>query len=182
MPYLLGGMKIERPDEAWCADITYVPMAQGFAYLCVVMDWYSRKVLGWKLSNTMDSSLCLEALEEAFRKTGRRPKVFNTDQGSQFTSEVWQARLRAEGILISMDGKGRWMDNVFIERLWRSVKYEEIYLRSWSTLPEQERALSRWFARYNQWRPHQGLGNRTPQEVYGELNPKNPKEIKKNVA
>jgi putative transposase len=181
-PYLLGGVKIERPDEVWCADITYVPMARGFAYLCAVMDWYSRKVLGWKLSNTIDSSLALGALEEAFKATGRGPKIFNTDQGSQFTSRQWQERLEREGIQISMDGKGRWMDNVFIERLWRSVKYEEIYLRSWSTLLEQEGALARWFVQYNEWRPHEALGNRTPHEVYAELSSGKPKGSEKSVA
>jgi putative transposase len=165
-PYLLRQLTIARPDEVWCADITYIPMPGGSAYLCAVMDWYSRKVLGWAVSNTMDTSLCLAALNEALRSTGKIPDIFNTDQGSQFTSEPWTCRLLALGIQISMDGRGRWMDNVFIERLWRSVKYEEIYLREHATLPVLEAGLKRWFARYNTWRPHEALGNRTPHEVY----------------
>lgn len=174
MPYLLRGVKVESPDEVWCADITYVPMVRGFGYLCVVMDWHSRKVLGWKLSNTMDTSLCLAALKQAFVQTGRVPKIFNTDQGSQFTSREWQERLEAAGVQISMDGRGRWMDNVFIERLWRSLKYEEIYLRSCATLAEQEEGIARWFEQYNEWRPHQALGYVTPAEVYAQGRAVNP--------
>jgi putative transposase len=167
-PYLLREMKIERPDQVWCADITYVPMARGNAYLCAVMDWHSRKVLGWSLSNTMDTGLCLAALEQALAASGGRlPEIFNTDQGSQFTSEAWLGRLEQLEIRISMDGKGRWMDNVFIERLWRSVKYEEIYINGCADLLAQDRALERWFRRYNEWRPHQTLENRTPSSVYG---------------
>lgn len=165
-PYLLRGMSVDRPNQVWCADITYVRMPVGHAYLCAVMDWHSRKVLGWALSNTMDAGLCLRALEEALSSTGSRPDIFNTDQGCQFTSEQWTGRLTDLGIRISMDGRGRWMDNVFIERLWRSVKYEEIYLHEHPTIPAVEAGLIRWFNRYNTWRPHQALGNRTPHEVY----------------
>ena len=165
-PYLLRKLKIERPDQVWCADITYVPMARGSAYLCAVMDWRSRKVLGWELSNSMDSGLCLRALEKALASTGQVPEIFNTDQGSQFTSEEWLGRLTELGMKISMDGRGRWMDNVFIERLWRSVKYEDIYLREYETIPALLVGLKRWFARYNGWRPHETLGNLTPDKVY----------------
>ena len=165
-PYLLRNLTIERPNQVWCADITYIPMAQGHAYLCAVMDWHSRKVLGWEVSNTMDIGLCLKALEKAKAKAGRSPEIFNTDQGSQFTSKEWIDKLKGLGVRISMDGKGRWMDNVFIERLWRSLKYEDIYLRDYGTIPELGEGLKRWFARYNTWRPHQALGNLTPDLVY----------------
>lgn len=165
-PYLLKDLVIDRADQVWCADITYVPMAQGNAYLCAVMDWHSRQVLGWSLSNTMDESLCERALAMAVEYGQNLPEIFNTDQGSQFTSENWTNKLRGLGIRISMDGKRRWMDNVFIERLWRSVKYEEIYLREHGTIPALEEALREWFDRYNTWRPHQSLGNRTPQQAY----------------
>ncbi len=167
-PYLLGNLAITRADQVWCADITYVPMPHGKAYLCAVMDWHSRKVLGWALSNTMDNSLCQEALAAAVAQSKELPEIFNTDQGSQFTSQEWTGKLTGLGITISMDGKGRWMDNVFIERLWRSVKYEEIYLREYATLPVLERGLKEWFERYNTWRPHQALGNQTPHQVYEE--------------
>lgn len=165
-PYLLRKLAIERPDHVWCADITYVPMPRGHAYLCAVMDWYSRKVLGWSLSNTMGTGLCLEALEMALGSTGNVPGIFNTDQGCQFTSAEWTGRLLELGMKISMDGKGRWMDNVFIERLWRSVKHEEIYLKEYATIPELRRGLQAWFDRYNHWRPHERLGNLTPTHVY----------------
>ena len=165
-PYLLRGLKIKAPDQVWCTDITYVPMPGGHAYLCAVMDWYSRKVLGWTVSNTMDTTLCLSALDKAIANTGRTPEIFNTDQGCQFTSVEWTGRLEQLGVKISMDGKGRWMDNVFIERLWRSVKYEEIYLREHDTIPELISGLDRWFTRYNSWRPHEALGNLTPDDVY----------------
>jgi putative transposase len=167
-PYLLGSLDITHPDHVWCADITYVPMPHGKAYLCAVMDWHSRKVLGWALSNTMDGSLCQQALAAAVAQSRQLPEIFNTDQGSQFTSQEWTGKLTELGIRISMDGKGRWMDNVFIERLWRSVKYEEIYLREYSTIPELEAGLRQWFERYNTWRPHQALENRTPHQVYEE--------------
>ena len=165
-PYLLRNLAIQRPDHVWCADITYVPMPRGHAYLCAVMDWNSRKVLGWALSNTMGTDLCLEALEMALGSTGKVPEIFNTDQGCQFTSAEWTGRLTDLGVKISMDGKGRWMDNVFIERLWRSVKYERIYLFEHSTLPGLRASLEEWFDRYNNWRPHENLGNLTPAVVY----------------
>jgi putative transposase len=165
-PYLLRKLKIERPNQVWCADITYVPMAKGHAYLCAVMDWHSRKVLGWEVSNTMDTGLCLRALEKAIASAGCVPEIFNTDQGCQFTSEEWIARLTKREVKISMDGRGRWMDNVFIERLWRSVKYEDIYLREYATIPALVAGLKGWFERYNAWRPHQALGNLTPDKVY----------------
>jgi putative transposase len=165
-PYLLRRLTIERPDQVWCADITYVPMPMGHAYLCAVMDWYSRKVLGWSLANTMGTELCLEALERAVSSTGRVPEIFNTDQGCQFTSAEWTGRLLDLGVKISMDGRGRWMDNVFIERLWRSVKYDEIYIKEHATLPALHAGLGAWFGRYNDWRPHESLGNLTPAMIY----------------
>lgn len=165
-PYLLRNLTITRPNQVWCTDITYVPMPGGHAYLCAVMDWHSRKVLGWAVSNTMETGLCLEALDKALAATGRVPEIFNTDQGCQFTSAEWTGRLSGMGIRISMDGRGRWMDNVFIERLWRSVKYEEIYLFEHATVHALHAGLGRWFGRYNDWRPHQALGNLTPSAVY----------------
>jgi putative transposase len=165
-PYLLGDRIVERADEAWCADITYVPMPHGHAYLCAVMDWYSRKVLGWAVSNTMDSALIEKALAAAVAQCRSIPEIFNTDQGSQFTSPEWTGRLEGLGIRVSMDGKGRWMDNVLVERLWRSVKYEDIYLQGYATIGELEKGLMRWFERYNTWRPHQAMGNQTPAQVY----------------
>jgi putative transposase len=172
-PYLLRDLAITRPDHVWCTDITYVPMPGGHAYLCAVMDWYSRKVLGWAVSNTMETGLCLEALENALATTGRVPEIFNTDQGCQFTSAEWTGKLLDHGIKISMDGRGRWMDNVFIERLWRSVKYEEIYLFEHATVPALRDGLTKWFARYNDWRPHQTFGNLTPAVIYQTV-PANP--------
>lgn len=165
-PYLLRDLAVQRPNHVWCTDITYVPMPHGHAYLCAVMDWYSRKVLGWAVSNTMETGLCLEALDNALINTGEVPEIFNTDQGSQFTSAEWTDRLLALGVEISMDGKGRWMDNVFIERLWRSVKYEEIYLFEHTTVIDLCGGLKKWFERYNTWRPHESLGNHTPSVVY----------------
>ena len=173
-PYLLRNLTIDRPDQVWCSDITYVPMPRGHAYLCAVMDWHSRKVLGWALSNTMGTDLCLEALEMALNSTGRVPEIFNTDQGCQFTSAEWTGKLSGLGVKISMDGKGRWMDNVFIERLWRSVKYERIYLFEHATLPALHGSLAEWFERYNHWRPHEKLGNLTPAVVYQSM-PATPK-------
>jgi len=166
-PYLLRDQEVARTDKVWCADITYVPMGRGHGYLCAVMDWYSRKVLGWRVSNTMDTELCLGALSDAVKGNGGSlPEIFNTDQGSQFTSQEWTGKLASLGIAISMDGKGRWMDNVRIERLWRSVKYEDIYLRGYEDLKAVEEGLKRWFKRYNQWRPHEALGNLTPSKVH----------------
>ena len=165
-PYLLRYLKIDAPDQVWCADITYIPMPQGNAYLCAVMDWHSRYVLGWAVSNTMDAALSQKALSQAFKKGKNKASIMNTDQGSQFTAQEWIEKLTENGIKISMDGKGRWMDNVFIERLWRSVKYEEIYLHENSTVNGLEASLEQWFDRYNTWRPHQALDNQTPEHVY----------------
>ena len=167
-PYLLRDLKIDRANQVWCTDITYVPMPVGHAYLCAVMDWHTRKVLGWTVSNTMDTELCLSALQKALSLTGARPGIFNTDQGSQFTSEEWTGKLTELGIAISMDGKGRWMDNVFIERLWRSVKYNEIYLKEHASLGALRGGLEEWFQRYNEWRPHAALGHLTPSAYYDQ--------------
>jgi putative transposase len=163
-PYLLRGVKVERPDQVWSADITYVPVGNGYIYLVAVMDWYSRYVISWELCNSLDSSFCVEALEAALRHG--RPVLFNTDQGCQFTAESFVSVLRDAGIQISMDGRGRALDNVFVERLWRSVKHEDIYLRGYETAPELYRGLIRYFHYYNHERPHQGLGYRTPAELY----------------
>ena len=164
-PYLLRGVEISRANHCWAADITYLPMARGFCYLMAIMDWASRRVLAWRLSNTLDASFCTEALEEAIMKYGT-PEIFNSDQGSQFTSEAFIDILNTHDIRISMDSRGRWMDNVFVERLWRSVKYEEVYLKSYSTLAEARRELAGYFEFYNERRRHQGLDDRTPDEVY----------------
>jgi putative transposase len=164
-PYLLRGLEIGRANQVWTADICYLPMARGFCYLVAVMDWASRRVLAWRLSNTLDPSFCTEALEEALSSYGV-PEIFNTDQGSQFTSEVFTGILNAQGVRISMDGKGRWVDNVFIERLWKSVKYEEVYLKGYNSISEARRELGVYFEFYNRKRRHQGLDNRTPDEVY----------------
>jgi len=163
-PYLLRGVKVERPDQVWSADITYVPLARGFMYLAAAIDWYSRYVLAWRLSNTLDGSFCLELLEEALSRG--RPEVFNTDQGVQFTAAAWTGRLEAAGVAVSMDGKGRCLDNVFVERLWRSVKHEDIYPHRYEAVPEVQRGLGRYFPFYNEERPHQSLDYRTPGEVY----------------
>jgi len=170
-PYLLRGMEITRANRVWAADITYLPMARGFCYLTAVMDWASRKVLAWRLSNTLDASFCTEALEEAIRKYGK-PDIFNTDQGSQFTSDVFLGILEGHGIEISMDGRGRWMDNVFIERLWWSVKYQDVYLKAYSSIAEAREGLREYFEFYNGRRRHQGLDRRTPDDVYWSTLPK----------
>jgi putative transposase len=164
-PYLLRGLVIERPNQAWCADITYIPIGRGFLYLVAIMDWASRAVLSWRLSNTMDVSFCLEALAEALARFGR-PEIFNTDQGSQFTSAAFTGALMAAGIRISMDGRGRWMDNVFIERLWRSLKHEDVYLKGYADGREAHAGIACWIAFYNGTRPHQALRHRTPMEVW----------------
>uniref|UniRef100_UPI0035653BAD IS3 family transposase n=1 Tax=Azospirillum argentinense TaxID=2970906 RepID=UPI0035653BAD len=164
-PYLLRDLSIDRPDQVWCSDITYIPMRRGFLYLVAVMDWASRRVLAWRLSNTMDVEFCLEAAEEAMARHGR-PDIFNTDQGSQFTSPRFTGLLTAAGIRVSMDGRGRWMDNVFIERLWRSMKYECVYLHAFETGSEARAGISRWIDYYNADRPHSALGGRTPDEAY----------------
>jgi putative transposase len=164
-PYLLRGLDMTRANHCWTADITYVPMARGFCYLVAVMDWASRKVLAWRLSNTLDASFCTEALEEALARYGT-PDIFNTDQGSQFTSEAFTTILQKHGIDISMDGKGRWLDNVFIERLWRSVKYEDIYLKGYDSIGAARQGLKTYFDFYNSQRRHQTLDRRTPDDVY----------------
>lgn len=164
-PYLLRDMTIDRPNQVWCADICYIPMARGFLYLVVIMDWASRKVLSWRLSNTMDTEFCVDALEEALGRYGT-PEIFNTDQGAQFTSVSFTKVLLDAGVRISMDGKGRWMDNVFIERLWRSLKYEEVYLKAYETVAEAIRGIGDYFDLYNEARPHQSLARLTPNEVY----------------
>ncbi len=165
-PYLLRGMVIDRPNQVWCTDITYIPMRRGFLYLVAVMDWSTRKVLSWRVSNTMDVEFCVEALEEALARFGR-PEIFNTDQGSQFTSSDFTDVLKAADVRISMDGRGRWMDNVFIERLWRSLKYECVFLHAFETGSELRAGLSRWINYYNTRRPHSTLAGRTPNEAYG---------------
>jgi len=164
-PYLLRGLSITRPNHVWATDITYLPMAKGFCYLVAVMDWATRKVLAWRLSNTLDASFCVDALEEAIARYGV-PEIFNSDQGSQFTSEEFIAVLVKHGIAISMDGKGRWRDNVFVERLWKSVKYEEVYLKAYGSIAEARKELGNYFEFYNQRRRHQGLDRKTPNEVY----------------
>jgi putative transposase len=163
-PYLLRDVRIERPDQVWSADITYVPLACGFMYLAAVIDWFSRYVLAWRLSNTLDGSFCLEMLEEALGRG--RPEVFNTDQGVQFTAQAWTGRLESAGVAVSMDGKGRCLDNVFVERLWRTVKYEDIYLRGYEAVPQLQQGLGRYFPYYNEERLHQALGYRPPAAVY----------------
>jgi len=170
-PYLLRGLDITEANSVWAADITYIPMARGFCYLVAIMDWASRKVLSWRLSNTLDVSFCIEALEEALTKYGT-PDIFNTDQGSQFTSNEFTRILLDHGIRISMDGRGRWMDNVFIERLWKTVKYEEIYLKAYESISHARKELTRFFDRYDTRRLHQGLADRTPDEVYWGSMPK----------
>ena len=164
-PYLLKDLQIERVNQVWATDITYLPMAKGFAYLVAIIDLYSRKVMSWRLSNTMDASFCIEALEDAIQRFGP-PEIFNTDQGSQFTSDSFTSVLKAHGVKISMDGKGRWVDNVFIERLWRSVKYEEVYLKAYQTMHEARQSLRSYFIFYNQSRFHQTLDYQTPDMVY----------------
>jgi putative transposase len=163
-PYLLGCMKITRPDQVWAADITYIPMARGFLYLVAIIDWYTRYVLSLRLSNTLDADFCVEALEDALSKG--TPEVFNTDQGSQFTGEAFTGLLERRGIRISMDGKGSYSDNLFIERLWRTVKYEEVYLKTYQDGTDARRSLDSYFRFYNTERPHQALGYRTPAEVH----------------
>ena len=165
-PYLLRNVPILRPNQVWAMDITYIPMARGFAYLAAVIDWFSRKVLAWKLSITLDTGFCIEAVEEALAKYGK-PEVFNTDQGSQFTSLAFTGLLKSHAIAISMDGKGAWRDNVFVERLWRTIKYEEVYLRAYASVPDARASLSRYIdGFYNTRRPHSSLDRQTPDEAY----------------
>jgi putative transposase len=164
-PYLLRGLEITKANHVWASDITYLPMARGFCYLVAIMDWASRKVLAWRLSNTLDSAFCVDALEEAISKFGC-PEIFNTDQGSQFTAEAFTNTLRVNNIAISMDGKGRWMDNVFIERLWKSVKYEDIYLKAYASMAEVKNGLATYFKFYNEKRWHNSFDRKTPNMVY----------------
>jgi putative transposase len=164
-PYLLRTVKVDHPNQVWAMDITYIPMAKGYCYLAAVVDWFSRKVLAWRLSITMEASFCIEAVEEALAKHGP-PSIFNTDQGSQFTSAAFTGLLIKHGIAISMDGKGAWRDNVFVERLWRSVKYEEVYIKAYANVSEARSSLARYFAFYNTRRPHQGLDGRPPDRAY----------------
>jgi putative transposase len=164
-PYLLRGLAVERPNQVWAMDITYIPMARGFVYLAAVVDWFSRRVLAWRLSVTLEAEFCLEAVEEALARHGR-PEIFNTDQGSQFTSEAFTALLLKHAIAISMDGRGAWRDNVFVERLWRTVKYEEVYLRAYASVGEARASLGRYLDFYNRNRPHSSLDARTPDRAY----------------
>lgn len=164
-PYLLKGMKIERPNQVWSTDITYIRLRQGFIYLMAVMDWFSRYVLSWRVSTTMEADFCVEALEESLRR--EIPDIFNSDQGSQFTGDAFTGCLKMAKVRISHDGRGRVFDNIFIERLWRSVKYEEVYLNDYGNVPEAISGLGKYFGFYNYERRHQSLGNRTPAEVYG---------------
>jgi len=164
-PYLLRGLVIDRPNQVWCADITYIPMAKGFVYLVAVMDWFSRRVLAWRLSAGMDTGFCVEALQEALDRYGS-PEIFNTDQGVQFTSAEFTGVLTASGVRISMDGKGCYLDNIFIERLWRSLKYEDVYIKAYASVREARRGIGSWLTFYNDRRLHQALGYRTPSEVF----------------
>jgi putative transposase len=168
-PYLLRNTMIDRVHQAWSCDITYIPMQQGFLYLVAVIDWYSRLVLSWRLSNTMDRTFCVEALQEALKRYGK-PEIFNTDQGVQFTCEAFIGALSDQGIRISMDGKGRCLDNIFCERLWRSLKYEEVYLKAYETVAEAKREIGNWFTFYNDERPHQALNYSTPQQFFAANN------------
>ncbi len=164
-PYLLRNLTITRSNEVWAMDITYIPMAKGFVYLVAVVDWYTRRVLAWRLSITMDVQFCLDAVEDAMVRYGR-PAIMNTDQGSQFTSQLFTDLLKAQGIRLSMDGRGAWRDNIFVERLWRSVKYEEVYLHAYDSVSAAQAGLARYFQFYNERRPHSSLGGQTPDQVY----------------
>jgi putative transposase len=164
-PYLLRGLPVTRPNQVWSTDITYIRLARGFVYLVAIIDWYSRRVLGWRISNSMEAAFCVDCLEEALRAHGK-PDIFNSDQGAQFTSEAFTGVLKREGIQISMDGRGRAYDNIFVERLWRSVKHEDVYLKGYATVGELMVGLTEYFAFYNGERPHQSLGQKTPDEVY----------------
>jgi putative transposase len=164
-PYLLRGLVIERPNQVWCADITYIPMAKGFVYLVAIMDWFSRRVLAWRLSTGMETGFCVEALQEALDRYGS-PEIFNTDQGAQFTSAEFSGVLTISGVCISMDGKGRYLDNIFIERLWRSLKYEDVYIKAYASVQEARRGIGGWLIYYNDERLHQALGYLTPREMF----------------
>jgi putative transposase len=164
-PYLLRNLTIDRPNQVWCADITYIPMAKGFVYLIAVMDWFSRRVLAWRVSITLEADFCVEALRDAMHRFGQ-PEIFNTDQGVQFTSAPFLTELETQGVRISMDGKGRFLDNIFIERLWRSLKYEEVFIKAYGSAREARLGIGRWLAFYNDDRPHQALDYRTPRAVF----------------
>jgi putative transposase len=164
-PYLLRGLSVDHPNQVWAMDITYIPMARGFVFLAAVMDWFSRRVLAWRVSITMNTEFCLEAVEEALARYGP-PEIFNTDQGSQFTSEAFTGLLKDSGISISMDGKGSWRDNVFVERLWKSVKYEEVYLKAYETVAEARKSIGAYLEFYNGSRPHSSLDRQTPDQFY----------------
>jgi putative transposase len=165
-PYLLRNVTVSECDQVWCTDITYIPMKRGFLYLVAIMDWHSRKVLAWRLSNTLDTRFCLEALEEAIEHTGRKPRIFNTDQGCQFTSKEWTERIVELEISISMDGKGAWRDNVIVERFWRTLKYEEVYLKAYTDAQDAAQQIGEFIERYNTWRPHSAHDELVPEEVY----------------
>ena len=166
-PYRLRGLDINRPNQVWCADITYIPMRRGFMYLFAIMDWYSRKIISWELPNSLDTEFCLKALQRALHTSGT-PEILNTDQGCQFTSDEWIDCLKGSGITISQDGKGRWIDNVMIERFWRSIKYEDIYLKSYDNGIELEDGITSYIERYNTYRPHASLNDATPEEMYNQ--------------
>ena len=181
-PYLLRGLRVDRPNQVWCADITYLPMRRGFLYLVAIMDWQTRKVLAWRISNTLEAEFCVDALNEAIHKFGP-PGIMNTDQGSQFTSFAWTDRLRRSGVRISMDGKGRFLDNIFVERLWRSLKYECVYLHAWDTGSQAKAGVRNWMEFYNHKRPHSALGGRPPAVVYRLRNDTtNPDQQEQKVA
>ncbi len=171
-PYLLRDLKVTKPNQVWATDLTYIPMKKGFVYLVAILDWYTRKVLSWRLSNTMEADFCIEALEEALRKHGK-PEIFNSDQGSQFTSQEFIKVLKREDIKISMDGKGAWRDNVFVERLWRTIKYEEVYLKAYASVGEARKSIGTYIAFYNQTRPHSSLDGQTPDQAYYNHAPQN---------
>jgi putative transposase len=172
-PYLLRDLAITRPNHVWATDITYIPMQRGFVYLCAILDWASRRVVAWRLSNTLTTDFCLDAVREAITQYGR-PEIFNTDQGCQFTSLEFTTLLKDQGIQISMDGRGSWRDNVFVERLWRSLKYEEVYLHAYETVHDAHQGVARYVTFYNQIRPHRALDGRTPDRVYWENRPAQP--------
>ncbi len=181
-PYLLRGLRVERPNQVWCSDITYLPMRRGFLYLVAIMDWHTRKVLAWRISNTLEVDFCIEALNEAILKFGP-PGIMNTDQGSQFTSFAWTDGLRRTGVRISMDGKGRFLDNIFIERLWRTLKYECVYLHAWETGSEAKAGIRKWIEFYNHKRPHSALGGQSPAVVYWQrIETSNPDQQEQRVA
>ena len=180
-PYLLQGLAVTRPDQVWCTDVTYIPMRRGFLYLVAIMDWYSRWVLSWRLSNTLEPSFCCEALEEALNRYDP-PEIFNTDQGSQFISTEFTGLLKEAGVRISMDGSGRWMDNIFIERLWRSLKYECVYLNAFETGSEARQGIGHWIDLYNSERPHSAHAGATPEEVYTGLKKHSERDLSLSLA